>query len=50
MFKVMVTLQTLNGTITRVAGEFGGPDGLQSAERHRKYWQDQPTTLLAWIA
>jgi hypothetical protein len=49
MFKVMVAIQTFNGVIVRVAGQFGGADGLQAAESFRLYWAEQPRTLLSWV-
>ncbi len=50
MFKVMATLQTNGGSITRCVAECGGPDGLQAAETARLYWAEQPHTLLTWIS
>lgn len=50
MFKVMAMIQTNGGSITRVVGEFGGPDGLQAADAWRIEVLTRPTTLAAWIA
>jgi hypothetical protein len=50
MFKVMAMLQTLNGSITRCVGEFGGEDGLQRAEDFRLWWAERPGTLTTWLA
>jgi hypothetical protein len=47
---VMAALQTFNGIIVRVVGEFGGDDGLQAAEDFRAYWDSQPGTLVTWVA
>lgn len=50
MFKVMAMLQTNGGSSTRVVGEFGGDDALQTATDWCAYWSAQPGCLLAWIA
>jgi hypothetical protein len=50
MFNVMALIQTSGGSVTREVGEFGGADGLQSAESWAAYWRTVPTVLLVWVA
>lgn len=49
MFKVMVTMRTLNGMIDREVGAFGGPVALQRATDFAEYWRTVPYALLVRV-